>query len=105
MSIDTKRETVNLEENGACALEELPKKVPNNVPRYHVFRHRYSHEGDALNSIGEISIEKISNWRMRNGFDLISDSTNHTHASFLILILEFLLFKPWLWCDWLGTAM
>ena len=53
MSIDVKRETVNLEENGACAVADLPKKVPENVPRYHLYRFRHTHEGDALNSIGE----------------------------------------------------
>lgn len=51
MSIDTKKEIINLEEKGKCTLPNLPKKVPAEMPRYHIFVFPHTHEGDFLKSI------------------------------------------------------
>ena len=54
MSIDTAKEIINLEEKGKCALPNLPKKVPADRPRYHLFVFPHTHEGDFLKSIGSL---------------------------------------------------
>ena len=54
MSIDTKKEIINLEEKGKCTLPNLPKKVPAEMPRYHIFVFPHTHEGDFLKSIGSL---------------------------------------------------
>lgn len=51
MSVDTKAEIINLEEKGSCSVEDLPKKVPENAPRYHLFLFKHTHEGDSLASV------------------------------------------------------
>lgn len=53
MSVDTKAEIINLEEKGSCSVEDLPKKVPENAPRYHLFLFKHTHEGDSLASVGK----------------------------------------------------
>lgn len=52
LSIDVKAETINLEEKGACTLAQLPKKVPSDKPRYHLFVFKHTHEGDYFQSVG-----------------------------------------------------
>ena len=59
MSIDTSKEIINLEEKGRCALRDLPKRVPADKPRYHIFVFPHTHEGDFLKSIGEFLLHAI----------------------------------------------
>lgn len=35
-------------------LKDLPLRVPTDVPRYHIFLYKHSHEGDYLESTGEL---------------------------------------------------
>ena len=53
MSVDVKKEIINLEEKGRCAPSELKTKVPEDQPRYHIFVFRHTHEGDLWNSVGK----------------------------------------------------
>ena len=55
LSVDTKKEIIALEEKGACDVKGLPKKVPENSPRYHLFVFKHTHEGDYLQSVGEFN--------------------------------------------------
>lgn len=59
LSIDVKKEIINLEVKGRCSLKELAKQVPNDHPRYHLFVYRHTYEGDLYNSIGEPEIKAI----------------------------------------------
>jgi twinfilin-like protein len=54
MSIDTKKEIINLEEKSKCprGIVDLAKKVPSDQPRYHLYVFPHAHEGDHLKSIG-----------------------------------------------------
>ena len=61
MSIDTSKEIINLEEKGKCALPNLPKKVPADRPRYHLFVFPHTHEGDFLKSIGSLHALSLIN--------------------------------------------
>lgn len=54
LSIDTKKEIVNLEEKGKVSVAELPKKVPEDQPRYHLYEFKHTHEGDYMQSISEL---------------------------------------------------
>ena len=53
LSIDIKKEIINLEEKGKVAVGDLPKKVPEDQPRYHLFEFKHTHEGDYMQSIGK----------------------------------------------------
>ena len=59
LSIDVKKETVNLESKASSLqVSMLPKKVPTDQPRYHVYLFKHSHQGNYLESIGELVIIK-----------------------------------------------
>ena len=45
LSIDTAKEIIGLEEKGRCALNELPRKVPADKPRY-IGKHQRSHDNE-----------------------------------------------------------
>jgi len=49
-SIDIAKETIMLKMKGVSDVEELASKVPDNEARYHLFRHKHTHEGDYLES-------------------------------------------------------
>ena len=44
-----------LKMKGVSDVEELASKVPDNEARYHLFRHKHTHEGDYLESTGEVT--------------------------------------------------
>ena len=44
-----------LKMKGASDVEELASKVPDNEARYHLFRHKHTHEGDYLESTGKVT--------------------------------------------------
>lgn len=50
LSIETSKEIIELEKSSSCSVKELPKKVPESVPRYHLFRFNHTHEGDYIKS-------------------------------------------------------
>ena len=53
LSIDVKKEIINLEESGHCHPQELTKRIPADKPRYHLLVFRHTHEGDAKASLGK----------------------------------------------------
>ncbi len=46
LSIDTSKEIINIEDKKSCEAKALPSKVPDDAPRYHIFRFDHTHEGD-----------------------------------------------------------
>ncbi|XP_076369845.1 twinfilin-1-like [Tachypleus tridentatus] len=51
LSIDLDKEEINLEVRDQTTLEHLPRKVPIEHARYHLFVFPHSHEGDFLQSV------------------------------------------------------
>lgn len=49
--IDQNKEIINLKNQSTCTVQQLPEKVPEDAPRYHLFRFNHTHEGDLLKSI------------------------------------------------------
>jgi len=50
LGIDLAQEIIILGEGGMCSTENLPKKVPSDKARYHLFRFKHVHEGKSLHS-------------------------------------------------------
>ena len=59
LSIDLAKEIVDKDRDhsakyggdaDAVTVQELPQRVPENAPRYHLFRFKHTHEGDYLQS-------------------------------------------------------
>ena len=50
LCIDQNKEIINLKNQATCTIEQLPEKVPEDAPRYHLFRFNHTHEGDFLKS-------------------------------------------------------
>ena len=51
LSINISKEIIDLEDQKGCDhVDQLPSRVPNDVPRYHVFQFDHTHEGDFLKS-------------------------------------------------------
>ena len=50
LSIDLNKEIINVKNESTCTIQQLPDKVPEDEPRYHLFRFGHTHEGDFLNS-------------------------------------------------------
>ena len=50
LSIDLNKEIINVKNQSTCTVQQLPDKVPEDEPRYHLFRFAHTHEGDFLNS-------------------------------------------------------
>lgn len=56
-SIDTKKETINLEVAQAnVEVDALFSLIPDVSPRYHLFRFEHTHEGDFQEATGQCSI-------------------------------------------------
>ncbi len=53
LCIDQEKETINLNNQSTCTVQQLPDKVPEDGPRYHLFRFSHTHEGDHLKSISK----------------------------------------------------
>ena len=50
LCINISKEIIDLEDQKGCEIDQLPSRVPEDVPRYHVFRFDHTHEGDFLKS-------------------------------------------------------
>lgn len=48
------KEEINLEERENIDVNSLAAKIPTDHARYHLFRLPHSHNGDHLNSIGNV---------------------------------------------------
>ncbi len=46
LKIDTSKEIIDLADKKICDVKSLPSKVPEDAPRYHIFRFDHTHEGD-----------------------------------------------------------
>lgn len=55
MSIDIAKEIIDVNDTKSCDVHSLPSRVPEDVPRYHVFRFDHTHEGDFLKSSSKSS--------------------------------------------------
>lgn len=53
VAVDLKEEQINLVCAEILDVERLPSKVPDDVARYHLFRFKYTHEGDYTESLGK----------------------------------------------------
>ena len=53
LSIDTGKEIIEYQNSSTCTVKELPKKCPDQEPRYHLFRFKHTHEGDYTESVSE----------------------------------------------------
>ena len=54
-AVDLSGERVILASAGQCSQAELGGRVPTDQARYHLFRFSHTHEGDSLQSNGELS--------------------------------------------------
>jgi hypothetical protein len=52
--VDVSKETIVLEAASRCSVNELPSKVPEDKPRYHLFLFTHVFQGEALDSLGEM---------------------------------------------------
>lgn len=46
LSIDISKEIIDAADTKSCEVQSLPSRVPEDAPRYHVFRFGHTHEGD-----------------------------------------------------------
>lgn len=51
LGIDLSKEIINVKNQSTCTVKQIPDKVPDDQPRYHLFRFSHTHEGDFLKSI------------------------------------------------------
>ncbi|XP_076870530.1 twinfilin-2 isoform X2 [Brachyhypopomus gauderio] len=51
LRLDTERETIELVHTRATETRELPCRIPEDVPRYHFFLYKHTHEGDSLEAV------------------------------------------------------
>lgn len=50
--LDVAKETIELVHSNPTETRDLPRSVPKDTPRYHLFLYKHSHEGDYLESVG-----------------------------------------------------
>lgn len=50
LSINISKEIIDLEDQKGLEVDQLPSRVPDDEPRYHVFQFAHTHEGDFLKS-------------------------------------------------------
>lgn len=53
VAVDLDEEQINLVCAEILDVERLSSKVPDNAARYHLFRFKYTHEGDYTESLGK----------------------------------------------------
>ncbi|TRY55068.1 hypothetical protein DNTS_020789 [Danionella cerebrum] len=53
LKLDTEKETIELVHTSPTDIRDLPRRVPQDTPRYHFFLYKHSHEGDYLESVGQ----------------------------------------------------
>jgi len=51
LSIDIPAETIKLQKKGVYNAEELPNLIPTDAARYHLFRYKHVHQGEATTSV------------------------------------------------------
>lgn len=51
--VDIQEEKIHLVSKESITVDKLPSKVPENNARYHLYRFKYSHEGDLMESVGK----------------------------------------------------
>ncbi|XP_072308618.1 twinfilin-2 isoform X2 [Eucyclogobius newberryi] len=51
LRLDTEKETIELVHSNPTEIQDLPRRVPKDTPRYHFFLYKHCHEGDQLDSI------------------------------------------------------
>ena len=60
LAIDIDKEIVNLTKSEKkLSVQELPSVVPNNVPRYHLYRYTHDFEGAQVNSTRKFTISLV----------------------------------------------
>ncbi|KAI1882302.1 hypothetical protein AGOR_G00249280 [Albula goreensis] len=50
LEVDIENEIIKLSDTAPTEIKDLPKRIPKDVPRYHFFLYKHSHEGDYLES-------------------------------------------------------
>ena len=56
LSINISKEIIDLEDQKGLEVDQLPSRVPDDEPRYHVFQFAHTHEGDFLKSTSKLKI-------------------------------------------------
>ncbi|XP_028260801.1 twinfilin-2 [Parambassis ranga] len=51
LRLDVEKETIELVHSNLTEIRDLPRRVPQDTPRYHFFIYKHSHEGDYLESV------------------------------------------------------
>ncbi|KAK7915907.1 hypothetical protein WMY93_011668 [Mugilogobius chulae] len=51
LRLDTEKETIELVHSNPTEIRDLPRRVPKDTPRYHLFLYKHCHEGNQLDSI------------------------------------------------------
>lgn len=51
LRLDVEKETIDLVHSNPTEITDLPRRVPKDTPRYHLFLYKHSHEGDHLDSV------------------------------------------------------
>ena len=54
LSINISKEIIDLEDQKGLEVDQLPSRVPDDEPRYHVFQFAHTHEGDFLKSTSKL---------------------------------------------------
>lgn len=64
--LDVVKETIELVHSNPTETRDLPRSVPKDTPRYHLFLYKHSHEGDYLESVGMsiIRVASVENARL-----------------------------------------
>lgn len=55
VAVDLEEERIDLVCAEILDVEKLSSQVPDDAARYHLFRFKYTHEGDYTESLGKIS--------------------------------------------------
>uniref|UniRef100_A0A8C6T2Q2 WD repeat domain 82 n=1 Tax=Neogobius melanostomus TaxID=47308 RepID=A0A8C6T2Q2_9GOBI len=51
LRLDVEKETIELVHSNPTEIQDLPRRVPKDTPRYHLFLYKHCHEGDYLDSV------------------------------------------------------
>ena len=54
MSINISKEILDVTDTKRCDIQSLPSRVPEDVPRYHVFRFDHTYGGDFMKSTSKL---------------------------------------------------
>ncbi|XP_011814228.1 PREDICTED: twinfilin-2 isoform X2 [Colobus angolensis palliatus] len=56
LKLDLERETIELVHTEPTDVAHLPSRVPRDAARYHFFLYKHTHEGDPLESVGDVHL-------------------------------------------------